>query len=94
VIASAAAPVYFHPYRIGDSVYVDGALIANNPTEIAYKEAQTLWKDRPLGMRWPIDSKSNPNFITFRLHSLDWHWQTSRRRSEEQFLVMDYHTCQ
>lgn len=71
VIASAAAPVYFHPFRIGDSVYVDGALIANNPTEIAYKEAQTLWKERPLdyilsiGTGKPPEEEVKNNFLSW-----------------------------
>jgi len=48
--ASAAAPIFFSPYSIDNTLYVDGALSANNPTELAVNEGLHLWPDRELDM--------------------------------------------
>lgn len=45
VTASAAAPIFFAPYKIDDTYFVDGALSANNPTELALNEGLRLWSD-------------------------------------------------
>ncbi|KAH3732062.1 phospholipase A I [Pelomyxa schiedti] len=42
-MATASAPTYFEPVHIGQCHYVDGGLLANNPTEEAINEAKLLW---------------------------------------------------
>lgn len=49
--ATSACPTYFEPARVnnmgGDvSYYLDGAIIANNPTRMALTQAQKLYPDR------------------------------------------------
>eukprot|EP01098_Paradermamoeba_levis_P016444 TRINITY_DN8887_c0_g1_i1.p1 TRINITY_DN8887_c0_g1~~TRINITY_DN8887_c0_g1_i1.p1 ORF type:complete len:358 (+),score=93.35 TRINITY_DN8887_c0_g1_i1:56-1129(+) len=44
--ATSAAPGYFKPEHFGKFRLLDGGLIANNPTEVAFIEARTLWPDR------------------------------------------------
>ena len=39
-MASAAAPTYFPPHRIGDELFADGGLAANAPDALAVLEAQ------------------------------------------------------
>jgi predicted acylesterase/phospholipase RssA len=39
LMCTTAAPTYFPPYRLNDSIFVDGGVQANNPTMIAYAEA-------------------------------------------------------
>jgi predicted acylesterase/phospholipase RssA len=41
--ATSAAPTYFPPAVIQNRGYVDGGLVANNPTMVAYAEAMRLW---------------------------------------------------
>ncbi len=48
---TSAAPTYFVPKRIpikdyGDVVLVDGGVMANNPSILAYSEAKEIWYDR------------------------------------------------
>lgn len=38
--ASAAAPIYFDPKIVGDMVLIDGALIANDPSLLAFIHAR------------------------------------------------------
>lgn len=40
VLASAAAPTYFDPIKIGSDVYEDGGLGYNNPSDLLLKEMQ------------------------------------------------------
>mmetsp|Transcript_13873 Transcript_13873/g.34812 ORF Transcript_13873/g.34812 Transcript_13873/m.34812 type:complete len:755 (-) Transcript_13873:131-2395(-) len=49
--ASCAAPTYFSPYieKQSGASYVDGAVVANNPSMIALQEARALWPGRPIG---------------------------------------------
>ncbi|OGO84195.1 MAG: hypothetical protein A2Y24_06590 [Clostridiales bacterium GWE2_32_10] len=42
--ATAAAPTYFEPYAIGNNVYIDGGIFANNPSMCAL--AEVLKKDK------------------------------------------------
>ena len=46
-LATAAAPTFFPPMRIGNSLYVDGGLVANAPDYIAFHEASHFLKQRP-----------------------------------------------
>ncbi|CAF4257994.1 unnamed protein product [Rotaria sp. Silwood2] len=39
LMCTTAAPTYFPPYKMNDSVFVDGGVQANNPAMIAYSEA-------------------------------------------------------
>jgi len=39
VMASTAAPTYFNPHSINDSLYVDGGVVTNNPCEICFLKA-------------------------------------------------------
>ncbi|MEO9124176.1 MAG: CBASS cGAMP-activated phospholipase [Microcoleus sp.] len=41
-MATSAAPTFFEPYRIGNRVFVDGAVFANNPSAIALANAATV----------------------------------------------------
>ncbi|MEG4286379.1 patatin-like phospholipase family protein [Microcoleus sp. A006_D1] len=41
-MATTAAPTLFEPYRVGNRVFVDGGVFANNPSAIASSEATTL----------------------------------------------------
>lgn len=43
--ATAAAPKFFPPIKIGQQKYLDGALVYNNPVQLVLKEAKDLWKD-------------------------------------------------
>jgi predicted acylesterase/phospholipase RssA len=51
LLASCAAPTYFPPVvSPGSNVnYVDGGIVANNPTMIAVQEAKAIWPGRPIG---------------------------------------------
>ena len=43
--ATSAAPMYFKCRKIGDSEFIDGAVVANNPTAIALYEAKKIFPD-------------------------------------------------
>ena len=43
VIASASAPTYFKPMIINGSEYIDGGIIANNPSMLAYTEIKSKY---------------------------------------------------
>jgi hypothetical protein len=47
--ATSAAPNMFSPIVIDDEQFVDGGLTANNPIELAMKEAQDIWPGRKVG---------------------------------------------
>lgn len=40
---TSAAPVYFESYEKNNITFYDGALVANNPAQIAFDEARLLW---------------------------------------------------
>jgi uncharacterized protein len=44
LMASSAAPVYFPPHRIGDQIFIDGGLHANNPALLAYNHVEMRLK--------------------------------------------------
>eukprot|EP01130_Rhizamoeba_saxonica_P017036 TRINITY_DN8067_c0_g1_i1.p1 TRINITY_DN8067_c0_g1~~TRINITY_DN8067_c0_g1_i1.p1 ORF type:complete len:1027 (-),score=204.11 TRINITY_DN8067_c0_g1_i1:128-3208(-) len=46
--ASTAAPSYFNAMIIGDDIFEDGGLIANNPTAVGIHEAQCLWPGKKI----------------------------------------------
>lgn len=45
--ATSAAPGYFNPFPIGNKTFLDGGLVANNPTHYAYHEVRLLQNNRP-----------------------------------------------
>jgi len=47
--ATSAAPSYFPPFKMGESVFVDGGIKANNPVMVALEEATNLWPGREVG---------------------------------------------
>jgi len=51
LLASCAAPTYFPSIvdPISDVQYVDGGIVANNPSMIAIQEARAIWPGRPVG---------------------------------------------
>ena len=49
--ASVSAPTYFSPFTdINDKTYVDGGLVANNPTMIAIFESEELYHNSPIDL--------------------------------------------
>lgn len=50
VRATSAAPSYFDAVEIDGESFVDGGVLANNPCEMAVREARRLWPDRPIGL--------------------------------------------
>jgi hypothetical protein len=42
-LATSAATTFFDPVQIGDRLYVDGAMGANNPSNEVEKEASNIW---------------------------------------------------
>jgi len=46
LLATSAAPYYLDSVMIGKNNFVDGGVVANNPSEIAFLEAMRLWPDR------------------------------------------------
>lgn len=69
--ASAAAPVYFGPYRIDDDFFVDGGVLHNNPLELALEEVHSLWPDKnldyivSLGTGRPPKSSFSDSFLSW-----------------------------
>lgn len=51
LLASTAAPTFFRPVVDPHSAvqYVDGGIVANNPSLIAVQEAKAIWPGRPIG---------------------------------------------
>ncbi|KAK7894536.1 hypothetical protein LTR67_006297 [Exophiala xenobiotica] len=45
--ATSAAPGYFNPLPINEKIFLDGGLVANNPTHYAYHEVRLLQIERP-----------------------------------------------
>jgi len=45
--ATSAAPTYFAPFVFQDSQFVDGGLMYNNPTELAYEEMREIDSNSP-----------------------------------------------
>lgn len=47
--ATSAAATYFLPIRIDNTLYGDGGVISNNPSEEAIAEAFNIWPERSIG---------------------------------------------
>jgi len=48
ILASCAAPGYFSPVVVSGITHVDGALVANNPAQLALLESKLLWPKEKL----------------------------------------------
>ena len=48
IMASCAAPGYFSQVVIDGTTHVDGAMVANNPTQLALLESKLLWPEERL----------------------------------------------
>lgn len=46
--ASSAAPGYFQEFKFNSSILLDGGMLVNNATGVAYAEANQLWPDEPV----------------------------------------------
>lgn len=58
--ASSAAPYYLDDFADDTNRWQDGAIVANNPTLIAIREAQLLWPDTRIGCLVSIGCGSVP----------------------------------
>jgi len=50
LLATSAAPGYLPSVQIGEHEFIDGGVVANNPTEIAIFEAMRLWPGRRISV--------------------------------------------
>jgi hypothetical protein len=42
-LATSAAPTIFPAYKLGENLFIDGGIVANNPSCVAFAHAKTLW---------------------------------------------------
>ncbi|XP_022877963.1 phospholipase A I isoform X2 [Olea europaea var. sylvestris] len=61
--ASSAAPYYLDDYSDGVYRWQDGAIVANNPTIFAIREAQLLWPDAKIDCLVSIGCGSTPTKV-------------------------------
>jgi patatin-like phospholipase/acyl hydrolase len=48
--SSSSAPIYFPAHVIDENPYIDGAIVANNPTACAIAESRRLWGDEEIAV--------------------------------------------
>jgi len=53
-MATSASPIYFESYKIDKIDFNDGALVANNPTHLALRELEHLYRNKN-GQKFNID---------------------------------------
>jgi len=46
--ASSAAPAYFPAIKVNSDWFIDGGVVANNPSMAAYAEARAMWPDEEI----------------------------------------------
>ncbi|CAN8305502.1 unnamed protein product [Cochlearia groenlandica] len=61
--ASSAAPYYLDDFSVDSYHWQDGAIVANNPTVFAIREAQLLWPDTKIDCLVSIGSGSVPTRV-------------------------------
>ncbi|CAN6865341.1 unnamed protein product [Brassica oleracea] len=61
--ASSAAPYYLDDFSVDSYRWQDGAIVANNPTIFAIREAQLLWPDTKIDCLVSIGSSSVPTRV-------------------------------
>lgn len=47
-LATAAAPTYFPPFHAGERALIDGGVVANNPSALAFAEARRRWPEEEI----------------------------------------------
>ena len=60
VRASSAATYYLDGFKCGGRTFVDGALIANNPSLVALQEAHRIWPNERIGFLLSVGVGSTP----------------------------------
>jgi hypothetical protein len=48
VLATSAAPTIFPSYKLGDNLFIDGGIVANNPSCVAFAHEKTLWPNEEI----------------------------------------------
>lgn len=62
--ASSAAPGYFQEFKFNSSILLDGGMLVNNATGLAYAEANQLWPNEPVQCVVSVGSgKFKPNDV-------------------------------
>ncbi len=74
-MATAAAPTYFPPYKIFDDLFIDGGVVANNPSAVGYARAKRRWPNEEvllLSLGTGVLSKSLPEKSVRKWGELQW----------------------
>jgi len=59
--STAAAPTYFKTVHVGQELFQDGGLVANNPTEVAILMSNTyIWPGRPIDLVVSLGTGKSP----------------------------------
>jgi len=75
--ATSAAPFFFPYVTIGDHQFMDGGLLANNPSQVAYTEALALWGPDSIGCLISIGTGQQPRKYT-KMPPSPWPWELGR----------------